>query len=107
MASCHDHRRSVASVVGGDYKRTAIHAGADQMTGAARVNDKLHGLEPAWITALGAAAAAAVGAFGLWLANRMLGKAAFQTAINAGFRGLLEEVNADRAALKIMLREAT
>lgn len=44
------------------------------------------GLIAAAATAIGAA----IGAFGLWLANRMLGKAAFQSAINTGFSELLK-----------------
>lgn len=42
---------------------------------------------------------AVVGAFGLWVANRMLGKAAFQTAINSGFKELLDQLQEERRAL--------
>lgn len=50
---------------------------------------------PAW-AAIGTAIGAALGAFGLWLANRMLGKAAFQTAINAGFKELTDQLQEER-----------
>lgn len=40
-----------------------------------------------------------LGAFGLWLANRVMGKAAFQTAINEGFSSLLSQVRAENAEL--------
>lgn len=43
---------------------------------------------------------AGLGAFGLWLANRMLGKAAFQTAINAGFKDLTDQLQEERADLQ-------
>ncbi len=49
---------------------------------------------------------AALGAFGLWLANRMLGKAAFQTAINTGFRELTDQLQEERSALRKELGEA-
>lgn len=44
-------------------------------------------------------AGAALGAFGLWLANRMLGKAAFQTAINAGFKDLTDQLQEERKSM--------
>jgi hypothetical protein len=47
--------------------------------------------------------AAAFGAAGVWLAQRVMGKAAFQTAINSGFSTLLEQVQADRRELKAEL----
>jgi len=43
---------------------------------------------------------AAVGAVGLWLANRVLGKAAFQEAINQGFSSLLKAVQEERNSLE-------
>lgn len=43
---------------------------------------------------------AGLGAFGLWLANRMLGKAAFQTAINDGFAKLTTELQQERDTLR-------
>lgn len=57
-------------------------------------------LEPTWVAAISAACTAVLGAIGLWLANRLMGKAAFQQAINAGFKALLDEVQADRTALR-------
>lgn len=50
----------------------------------------------------GASAAAgmittAFGAAGLWLAQRMMGKAAFQNAINTGFSSLLDQLQEERA----------
>lgn len=57
-----------------------------------------------WIAAAATAVGAAIGAFGLWLANRMLGEAAFQTVINTGFNQLLDQQRklheAERAAWK-------
>lgn len=50
------------------------------------------GMIAAAATALGAA----IGSFGLWLANRMLGKAAVQTAINTGFKELLDQIQKER-----------
>lgn len=57
-------------------------------------------LEPSWIAAAGTVIVGALGMVGLWLANRLMGKAAFQQAINSGFKNLLDEVNADREALR-------
>lgn len=54
-------------------------------------------------TAASAAVGAALGAFGLWLANRMLGKAAFQSAINDGFKGLTDQLQEERTALRAEL----
>lgn len=42
---------------------------------------------------------AATGALGLWLANRLLGKAAFQTAINHGFKELTDQLQEERRQL--------
>lgn len=62
------------------------------------------GLDPAtaktflgWLSGL---ATATVGALGLWLAQRVLGKAAFQTAINDGFAKLTAELQEERDQLK-------
>ncbi|MBX3482555.1 hypothetical protein [Phenylobacterium sp.] len=49
---------------------------------------------------LGGLATATVGALGLWLAQRVLGKAAFQTAINDGFAKLTAELQEERDQLK-------
>ena len=43
---------------------------------------------------------AAVGALGLWLAQRVLGKAAFQTAINDGFAKLMTDLQEERDRLQ-------
>lgn len=53
----------------------------------------------AWFTPLIAVVSGAIGAFGLWLANRMLGKAAFQTAIGDGFMKLTDQLQEERATL--------
>ncbi|MDZ4373815.1 MAG: hypothetical protein U1C74_20665 [Phenylobacterium sp.] len=52
------------------------------------------------LAALVGVVAAALGAFGLWLANRMLGRAAFQTAINEGFNKLTDQIQEERDALR-------
>lgn len=52
-----------------------------------------------WSAGIVAAASAGLGACGLWLANRMLGKAAFQTAINSGFKELLDQLQEERRVL--------
>ncbi len=51
----------------------------------------MENLDPFW-TAVGAA----IGAVGLWVANRLLGKAAFQTAINDGFAKLTQGLQEER-----------
>ena len=48
------------------------------------------------LAAASAVMGAALGALGLWLANRLLGKAAFQTAINDGFAKLTEQLQEER-----------
>jgi cell division septum initiation protein DivIVA len=61
------------------------------------------GLDPAHATGilgwLGGLATATVGAIGLWLAQRVLGKAAFQTAINDGFSKLTADLQEERDRL--------
>lgn len=42
---------------------------------------------------------ALLGAAGLWFANRLLGKAAFQTAINHGFKELTDQLQEERRGL--------
>lgn len=42
---------------------------------------------------------AVFGALGLWWANRVLGKAAFQTAINQGFEALTNQLQEERVQL--------
>lgn len=54
----------------------------------------------AWFAPMIGVATAALGAFGLWLAQRMLGKAAFQTAINSGFEKLTDQLQEERAAMR-------
>lgn len=49
-----------------------------------------------WLSGL---ATATIGAVGLWLAQRVLGKAAFQTAINDGFQKLTSELQEERERL--------
>lgn len=48
---------------------------------------------------------AAVGAAGLWLANRLVGKAAVQSALNSGFQTLFTELQEERALLVSTLKE--
>jgi hypothetical protein len=55
------------------------------------------------LAALVGFAGATLGAFGLWLANRMLGKAAFQTAINSGFKELTDQLQEERKAYRDQL----
>lgn len=43
---------------------------------------------------------AIIGAIGLWFANRVLGKAAFQEAINQGFNSLLITLQKERDGLE-------
>lgn len=50
-----------------------------------------------WLSGL---ATAVVGAVGLWLAQRVLGKAAFQTAINDGFAKLTTDLQEERDRLR-------
>lgn len=50
-----------------------------------------------WLSGL---ATATIGGAGLWLAQRVLGKAAFQTAINDGFSKLTQELQEERDRLR-------
>lgn len=50
-----------------------------------------------------AAGGAAIGGFALWLANRLVGKAAVQTAINQGFKELTDSLREEREALRAQL----
>ncbi|TXH31616.1 MAG: hypothetical protein E6Q94_07770 [Burkholderiaceae bacterium] len=50
-------------------------------------------------TVLTSVVSAAFGALGLWWANRVLGKAAFQTAINQGFEALTNQLQEERSQL--------
>lgn len=50
-------------------------------------------------TVLTGVASAVFGALGLWLANRLMGKAAFQTAINQGFDELTNQLQEERKQL--------
>ncbi len=50
--------------------------------------------------AAGAIIAALTGAVGLWIANRLVGKAAVQTAISDGFSKLMTEMRAELAESK-------
>lgn len=51
----------------------------------------------AWFTPALALVSAAIGAAGLWLANRMMGKAAFEQAMNSRFQVLMERTEAFHA----------
>ena len=48
----------------------------------------------------GGAFTAVVGAIGLWIANRAMGKAAVQASLNAGFEKLYAELHAQNKDLK-------
>ena len=50
-------------------------------------------------TVVASIASAVLGALGLWLANRVMGKAAFQTAINQGFEALTNQLQEERKQL--------
>lgn len=54
----------------------------------------------AWFAPAIAVVTGVIGVFGLWLANRMLGKAAFQTAINSGFKDLTDQLQEERKAMR-------
>lgn len=60
---------------------------------------------PSLFTAMAGLTGALAGAIGLWLANRLLGKAAFQTAINDGFTKLTQELQEERESLRKTLNE--
>lgn len=68
------------------------------------MSDGLPDAAPFWVAVTGVIGAA-LGACGLWLANRMLGKAAFQTAINAGFNGLTDQLQEERDFFRKQLAE--
>lgn len=57
------------------------------------------------LTALTAGGSAIMGAFGLWLANRLMGKAAFQSAIGDGFNKLTDQLQEERAELRRQMNE--
>lgn len=50
--------------------------------------------------AIGAAMAAGVGAFGLWVANRLLGKAAIQAQLNIQFKDFTDQLQEERAEMR-------
>lgn len=58
-----------------------------------------------WMTAATGAGSAVFGAFGLWLANRLMGKAAFQTAIGDGFVKLTNELQEERLELRKQMND--
>lgn len=63
------------------------------------------GVDPAQanvLTWIGGMITAGLGAFGVWLASRMLGKAAFQTAINDGFNKLTDNLQEQLAAERLL-----
>ena len=62
--------------------------------------------QPGLITVIAGLVGTVMGSVGLWLANRLMGKAAFQTAINAGFAALTQELQEERNALRRELTEA-
>ena len=77
-------------------------------TGSLVMAGDVGGVDPSQTGILAAAATAigaALGAFGLWLANRMLGKAAFQTAINSGFAALTDQLQEERASTLRQLQD--
>lgn len=62
--------------------------------------DGVGGEAPGLITAVATTGGAMIGGFALWLANRLMGRAAFQTAINDGFAKLVQEVQEERDVAK-------
>lgn len=50
---------------------------------------------PKWLAFMGPVLVALVTGLIAWLANRVVGKAAFQQAINTGFKGLLDTIRAE------------
>lgn len=62
---------------------------------AATVSE-MHGVEGGTLAALASTAGAVFGGFALWAANRLMGRAAFQTAINDGFNKLTEQLQEER-----------
>lgn len=83
--------------------RPVLH-GAHPMRAVAVAGDL--GVDPThtnifgWLAGL---ATATIGAVGLWLAQRVLGKAAFQTAMNDGFSKLTDQLQEERNALRVEL----
>lgn len=51
------------------------------------------------LVALAGVVGAAIGGFALWLANRLLGKAAIQTALNASFKEFTDQLQEERKEL--------
>lgn len=66
----------------------------------AAMADGLGDLPTHWLAPIGTA----IGAAGLWLANKAIGKAAVQTALNSGFSSILAEYRQTNAALVLQLR---
>lgn len=60
---------------------------------------------PGVLTAIVGFASAVLGGFSLWLANRLMGKAAFQQAINSGFSELTKQVREERDFFRKQLTE--
>ncbi|MET3527277.1 hypothetical protein [Phenylobacterium koreense] len=60
---------------------------------------------PGLWTALAGAIGAAFGGVSLWLANRLMGKAAFQQAINSGFSELTKQLREERDFFRNQLAE--
>lgn len=54
---------------------------------------------------IGTGLIAVIGAIGLWFANRVMGRAAFQQAINSGFKGLVDGLQEERRELTQKLDE--
>lgn len=60
---------------------------------------------PGVLTAIVGFVSAVLGGFSLWLANRLMGKAAFQQAINSGFSELTKQVREERDFFRKQLAE--
>lgn len=64
------------------------------------------GNDPTWFTPFASVVSAGLAAGAMWLTQRIVGKAAFQTAINTGFQALLEEQRkAFEVRVKILRQE--
>lgn len=76
-----------------------------QYAGASGVSDKIEqaGLLQPLLTFISGITVSALGACGMWMANRLMGKAAFRNAIDSGFEKLVDQLQQERSELALML----